>query len=579
MDVYGLDAYARPGQNLKGIDVGASSSLGFAVELTPDGADHFAAMVGASPIPFPPQVAIVITFRYQYLIPRCEIQASGFKKRTYDYFSANVRARASYFGLINGSADYQSVRADLRATQAFNTFVVGAPAEGVDLQKLLDATFDRFVKMEVGQWIQADPKPVEAAQPGGLYGGLSVSMKNISLSDSAQFDSRMSFTSIQEEIHQVSFNFEQQVGAFDPSKHVFIEQDDIKLPFKLAIGNCNKVKLIVPSASYTTTTGPQSVQCQSVNGDGGGLSEGTIQFTWPQKPTSAQISLIVNFVAPFGPGYEFRSTQPVSDTGAAFLFEPDQFVQRTRMFFVMAAVATDLGSKALFKWEWTPPQTSGTVRPKISGFTLITPDQQGDPNNLPTYDIEFPYCPNDWTGESTPKIQYKVEGLTGEWKGKTASGSISIGETSLAFDWDRVAAIGQTLAIPSLLTRAQIPDPAYRRRLAAQYGQYLGERQQPSARGAFAPPKPSSAAAAVAAAAVNPQAYVPLGYVPEPNVEPLLFERELIARANLAAPGLRMAAYPTSYDLRDVDGQNFITRVGDQGYWAAAASRRVFAPP
>src|SRR5262249_40763644 len=45
MNVYGLDTYTRPGQPLKDVDVGASSSIGFAVELTPDGADHFAAML------------------------------------------------------------------------------------------------------------------------------------------------------------------------------------------------------------------------------------------------------------------------------------------------------------------------------------------------------------------------------------------------------------------------------------------------------------------------------------------------------------------------------------------------------
>lgn len=138
MNVYGLDMYARPDQPLKDVDVGASS-IGFAVELTPDGADHFAAMVGASPSQFPPQVAIQFAFKYQFLIPQCDIQACGSRKKTYDYFSVNVRARASYFGLVNGSAEYQSTRADLRQMQALDVRVIGAPPLGVDLKKLLDA--------------------------------------------------------------------------------------------------------------------------------------------------------------------------------------------------------------------------------------------------------------------------------------------------------------------------------------------------------------------------------------------------------------------------------------------------------
>lgn len=61
-----------------------------------------------------------------------------------------------------------------------------------------------------------------------------------------------------------------------------------------------------------------------------------------------------------------------------------------------------------------------------------------------------------------------------------------------------------------------------------------------------------------------------LGYTPGPD-DPSLEEDERTAQANLQAFRAAMAArapvaeYPSAYDLRDVDGKNFITEVKDQG--------------
>lgn len=470
MDISGLDTFAVPGQVLKGIDVGASSSIGVAIELTPDGADHFAAMLGASPSPFPPQVAIMFTFHYQYILPQCQIQASGFKQKCYDYFSANAKARASYFGLVNGSFDYQTVRAQLRETQAFNVSIVGTPPAGVDLQKMLDSIFDTLLKKDVGEWIQPDPKPVDAGSPGGFFGGVSVAMKNVQLSASAQFDEQISFAGIEENIHQVSFDFEQQLGQFDPAKHLFIEEDDIKLPFIVDVSNCPLIGRVAVSASYTTATGPRSIQCDAIQGADGGQGKGTIQYTGTQKPTSAQISVVVDFQPPYGSGYIYTETKPVSDTGAAFLFQAGQFIQNTHMIFVMALTTTDLTSKALFKWQWTPPQVTGEQRPNVAGFALITPDLTGETLNLPTNDIKFPFRPSDFTGETTPKIQYQVQGLTGEWQGKLATGTIEIGEVAMALDWTGASSTHGTLAIPAMLKMNVLDDPARTERLAREFG-------------------------------------------------------------------------------------------------------------
>ncbi|MGX1757210.1 C1 family peptidase [Streptomyces lydicus] len=571
MNVSGLDMYARPGQRLKDIEVGASSSIAFAIELTPDGADHFAAMLGATPSPFPPQVAIMFDFRYQYLIPQCRIQAHGYKKKCYDYFSWNAKARASYFGLVNGAFEYQSVRADLRQQQAFDVSVIGQPPAGVELSKLLDSVFDQFVKLEVGQWIQADPKPVEASAPGGFFGGVSVAMKSVSLSDTAQFDQTMQFAGISEGLHQVSFNFEQQLGTFDPHKHLFIEEDDIKLPFKVLLSNSPLIKRILPSASYTTSTGPRSVQCNAVTGDGG-FSEGVIQFTWPQQPTSADLDLLVDFVSPYI-GYKYDQTLPVSKNGAAFAYYPDAYVQRMHAIFTDPVYAVDLRSRALFTWEWTPPAGSGPPRPRVAGNFLVGPDPNGNTFNLPTYDIIFPYNPSDWTGESTPKIQYKLQGLTGEWKNRTSSGTITLGVTALGISFDGSTAVGDSLAGPAAAENAE-HDPDYRQRLTAMFGPppskggaYSSSGGEGHAPGSGFIPPDHLGHPGIEVGEVPP---FKLGYKPDvQGGEPSLYERELIAQVHAqhatAESRAAAAAHPADYDLRNVYGYNYITPVRNQG--------------
>lgn len=54
-----------------------------------------------------------------------------------------------------------------------------------------------------------------------------------------------------------------------------------------------------------------------------------------------------------------------------------------------------------------------------------------------------------------------------------------------------------------------------------------------------------------------------LGYTPGPG-EPTLTQREQLALSARAAP-IAAAAYPASYDLRNVGGKNFITPIRDQG--------------
>ena len=349
MSVYGLDEYALPGQILKDIDIGMEGSISFVVKINAPGADHFDAMLGTDPSPFVPQVAIRCTADYRYYEQEYTFTATGNNYRMYQYFSLDAKARASYFGLFGGSAEYQRVRANLREVGALVITIVGDPPQGVDQQKLVDSTTDRWIKDKVGEWI--DPTkvtPAEAPTPDGYFGGFSVSMKDIQLSEQSDFSITLTVSGIKKRQAELGFNFEQQIGSLSREKHFFLEQDDIKLPFVLRFGESDKVKRIIPSASYTTVDlGPRNIEFDAVDGKGGVRgSKGYIQFSFPHRPTSAQITCVVDFMDGFGPGYIFNETKLVTDTGASFQFEPGIFIERTQLFFFLDDTTTNPNSLA-----------------------------------------------------------------------------------------------------------------------------------------------------------------------------------------------------------------------------------------
>src|SRR5262249_55938110 len=150
-----------------------------------------------------------------YRFPTCKIRLFGSKKKTYDYFSSSIKARASYWGLVNGSYERSQTRADLKTLGGMQVEVIGSPT-GVDKDKLIQSLVDRFILKEIGEWIKPDPTPVSAPNSGGFFGGLDYSMKQVDLSEKEKWDIVMDFSDITEEVHNVSYNFEAALSTLDP---------------------------------------------------------------------------------------------------------------------------------------------------------------------------------------------------------------------------------------------------------------------------------------------------------------------------------------------------------------------------
>jgi hypothetical protein len=451
MTVHGIGKYAAPDQVFKDISVGAASTIGFAIELTGEGADHFYQQVGNAQS-VAPQIAVMCSFNYDYMLPQCSIRALGSKQKTYDYFSINAKARASYFGLVNGSAEYSQTRAELKQTGGLDVDVVGTPPQGVDLGKLLDGIYASFVKICCQDWIVPDSTPVTAPEPGGFFGGASVNLKQMHFDDQAQFTETVNFEGIRQEVHQVSFNFEQQLSSLDPKYHCVLEQDDIKVPFLLTVSQSSKVSRYALAATYTTAAGPIQVVMEPIDARTGGIRGGVIQ--WPAeglKPTSANLAITVDFVPP-DTGYVFEQVLRIPDSGVSSYFQADVFTQDTEVFLSLGeANATGM---ALFEWQWDPPQGGGPMpRPPHSGHIMLKSETFADPNNVPSCRIQFGLRPDDWKPDGNyPRIRVALRGISGSWAKKPkVTGTIDLFQSTVVVEWDGVHGLSNQLSVPELL--------------------------------------------------------------------------------------------------------------------------------
>lgn len=428
MNVYGLeDKVVAGGQALKDVAIGSSSAIAFAINLTGDAAEtYYKQFVSRAAIP--PTVAIVCSFKFQKVFPKCTIRMSGSKSKTYSYFSDSFKARASYWGLVSASVERSRVRADLRNMGAFTLDIIGTPPAGIDPAKLQDALTDRFLLKEAGEWIKPDPTPVDASKPGGYFGGVSYSMKTVNISATETFQGEINVSDIILESHDMSFNFESAFASLDPAKHAVLVEDDRKLDMKIVIGDCPMVQQSTSVASYTREGQPVRVQVPDLPGSGG-ITSGTIQWSagLEPRPTSAQLEAAFIFSSPY-PSFLLKRTLPITDAGAVLAIFPDNFVQRTEVIFIFEGTSSN--NLALCQWKWTPP--AGSTSLPVSRVVRVAAD--ANPLNLPSTQILYPLKEDDVLGGG--KLEIKVKGIRGDWAQKeTPAINLSLGQGSVAIDW------------------------------------------------------------------------------------------------------------------------------------------------
>ena len=92
----------------RNVPVGIQTTVPVTLPLSADGADTLWRVLGTA-AGFP--ISVRFDYDYNVLYPGAHYRITANTQKVYDFFSVNVKARASYFGLVGAQARYQRGRA------------------------------------------------------------------------------------------------------------------------------------------------------------------------------------------------------------------------------------------------------------------------------------------------------------------------------------------------------------------------------------------------------------------------------------------------------------------------------------
>jgi hypothetical protein len=399
MTISGVENYVENPKALIDIPVGISPTIPITLKLNAMGADTFVSALKDDNVVTLPMVAS-LNFKYDMILPDCHYKITADTKRVYDYFSVNVKARASYFGLVGAKADISHTRQELENTGAIRVEQISRPNKLTEerIKQLENSIVEAWTRKTL-QLITNPPTmgPVTAPDPNGFFGGVSVSMKSYkevqNLTLSAEFNSQ--------QVQEVDFNLSYVLGQefmILNEDYLLDVNDDNKLPIVINLTKCPEVNLYSGQFGYRKQDGTVvSNSITAVKGDTGAVLSGQIQYASNEKrPDFVDVQLSVDWI---NANWEDRVDQiqeQVKDSGVAYEFSPSNFMATTQ-------IMTDLellppGSISIVSWRSRLDDYKG--RPvKVYSGALYLPGK-GDSGSFRTDEIKFPIRPEDQkTGE------------------------------------------------------------------------------------------------------------------------------------------------------------------------------------
>jgi hypothetical protein len=389
MSILGVDQYVRHPEKLSNIPVGASSTIPVSLDLNELGADTFFQAVGhnqALPL------VVFLEFVYDMVVPQCHYKIRADMRKVYDFFSFNVKARASYYGLVGAQADISHTREELLTTGAIVIEQISPPSGFNDerVKQLEKSIIDTWVK-EVLSKIAEKPKidPAAAPDPEGYFGGISVTMKSFESIQNINISAEYNYSALISERFNISYVFTHQFQELDPTKYVTDVIDDNELPIVINLTATPDVHAFSGQYGYRRNDGVYIAHgISNVPGSAGQVLTGSIQFASNEAiPEKTEVQLSVDWSNPDWQDRTQKIEMKNSESGALYTFSPGNNVAKQKI--ITDFERYEPGAISIINWETIIPDYDGEPSKIYSGSLYMI--GAGDSGAIQTSDIVYPY--------------------------------------------------------------------------------------------------------------------------------------------------------------------------------------------
>jgi hypothetical protein len=349
-------------EQYRDIPIGTQTSIPIDLLLTPDGADiMWAALDSHAGLP----ITVRISGTYAVLWPSAHYKITANTSKVYDFFDVNVKARASYFGLVGAQADINVVRSQLVASGAVTIEWLAKP-EGFDdsrIAQLQNSILDSFAKSALNLMVASAEPAADAANPDGFFGGISVKLVDKHEVENLNLSGEYKENDLRTETFGYAFTFAQLRGL-STNQYGTKSDGDNMLPITLNLGrDPQNIQKYSCQYGYVREDGTVQADRATATGADGLLLAGVVEWSPNDpRPKQTEFQFLVDWEDIEWEDYATKHIEDDGDSGVLFGFTPGNSIHRVALMCDFPR--TPPGTFGSVEWRTELPPRADGSRPK-----------------------------------------------------------------------------------------------------------------------------------------------------------------------------------------------------------------------